>query len=119
MKYKLTIIFLMITLLSFSQGTSVRKDNVLHKINLNLPDIKSSNQVDNSGYVAILFGVALTTACILEGNSNYGTYVSTPTSSNPKQTTYVVPGFFKQSPRQLMLLVGVGFTIAGGVMILK
>jgi hypothetical protein len=69
----------------------------------------------NTGIGLTVGGVAFTAAAILEGGYQYGTYVTTtpatPTSS-PKQT-YVTPPFWKQTPRNIMFVVGVSLTITG------
>lgn len=60
-------------------------------------------------------GVAFTTAAILEGGYQYGTYVTTyagTPNTSPKQT-YVIPPVWKQTPRNIMFCVGVTLTITG------
>lgn len=75
----------------------------------------SNESQRNSGIVMTVGGVALTTAAILEGGYSYGTNVvtkpSTPTSS--QQVSYVTPPFWKQTPRNIMLVVGVTLTMTG------
>ena len=69
----------------------------------------------NTGICLTIGGVAFTGAAILEGGYQYGTYVttspSTPTSS--QKQTYVIPPFWKQTPRNIMLVVGCSLTITG------
>lgn len=65
--------------------------------------------------VAFLAGLAFTTASILEGDYNYGTYQSSPNKTSNYNTTYVTKPFWQQTPRQIMLCVGIGFTLVGGI----
>lgn len=65
--------------------------------------------------VVFLAGLAFTAASILEGDYNYGTYQSSPNKTSNYNTTYVTKPFWQQTPRQIMLCVGIGFTLVGGV----
>jgi len=65
--------------------------------------------------VLFLSGLAFTTAAILEGDYNYGTYQSSPNTTSGYNTTYTTKSFWQQTPRQIMLCVGVGFTLVGGI----
>lgn len=60
-------------------------------------------------------GVAFTGAAILEGGYQYGTYVTTSpaTTTSSQKQTYVIPPFWKQTPRNIMLVVGCSLTITG------
>lgn len=62
-----------------------------------------------------LGGVAFTAAAIIEGGSQYGTYVNVaPTSSNSYITSqYVTPPAYQQTPRNIMFCVGIGLTVTG------
>jgi hypothetical protein len=65
------------------------------------------------GIVMTVSGVALTGAAILEGGSQYGTYVNVTAPNGAILSKYVTPPIWEQTPRNLMLVVGVGFTITG------
>ena len=69
----------------------------------------------NTGIGLTIGGVAFTGAALLEGGYQYGTYVTTtpatPTSS--AKQIYVIPPFWKQTPRNIMLVVGCTLTITG------
>lgn len=69
----------------------------------------------NSGICLVVGGVAFTTAALLETGYSYGTNVvtspSTPTTS--QKVSYVTPPFWKQTPRNIMFVVGVTLTISG------
>lgn len=73
----------------------------------------SNDNKKNAGICLTVAGVAFTGAAILEGGSQYGTYVSTPNNTSKYNTTYVTPPFWKQTPRNIMLVVGVSLTITG------
>lgn len=62
------------------------------------------------GICLTIGGVAFTTAAILEGSYQYGTYKDFGKNSNPE---YVIPPFIQQSPRSTMLIVGLSLTITG------
>jgi len=104
MKKLLTLFFLVSLMTAHAQ----RKDSHY--------DYNSNNDTrKNIGYGLTVGGVALTTAAIIEGGSQYGTYVNVaPTSSNGYMTTqYVTPPVYQQTPRNIMFCVGIGFTITG------
>ncbi len=123
MKHLLTFLLALTTHLSFCEGdpnkfpkfddnkSLLLKSNE-HKIDLHLKS--NSLRVDDdwktSGACLLIAGLAFTTAAILEGNANYGTYVN---GSKPFTTTYVTPPLHRQQPRFTMLLVGGGLTIGG------
>lgn len=65
--------------------------------------------------VIFLAGLAFTTASILEGDYNYGTYQSSPNTTSGYSSNYVTKPFWQQTPRQIMLCVGIGFTLVGGI----
>lgn len=73
----------------------------------------------NSFAALLVGGILFTTAAILEGDSQYGTWVSTPQPNNPYHATYVTKPFWQQTPRQIMFCVGVGFTLTGGIGLLS
>ena len=72
-------------------------------------------EMKNAFLALFVSGLAFTTASLLEGNSQYGTWVSTPQPNNPYHMTYVTKPFWQQTPRQVMFCIGIGFTITGGV----
>lgn len=80
-----------------------------------------NRDVDSKTGFTVIFisGLAFTAAALLEGGSQYGTYVSNPQPGNPYNTTYVTPNFWQQTPRQIMLCIGVGFTFVGGIGMIK
>lgn len=66
------------------------------------------------GFMVILLGgIAFTTASILEGGGNYGTWTSTPTTGSPYNQTYTTKPFLQQTPRNIMFFTGVGLTLTG------
>lgn len=69
----------------------------------------------NAGICMTLGGVAFTAAAVLETGYSYGTNVVTKpsTSTSSQQVSYVIPPAYKQTPRNIMFVVGVGFTITG------
>ena len=121
MKYLLIFSFMLITLLSFGQDSSNMdvlvmntstnfelSKTVARPINLNITRYKDYDDKSRNAYLTVfLAGIAFTTAAALEDNRNYGTWVG---------SNYVIPTFWKQTPRQIMLLAGVGLTITGGVL---
>lgn len=101
---------------SLIHKTSLYQDD-FSKVNLRMSSSRSNKYVDRDERKAtfagiFIAGLAFTTASILEGGYQYGTYVSTP--GNPNSSTYVTPPFWKQTPRQIMFCIGVGFTLTGG-----
>lgn len=141
MKKILTTIFAIISLTSFGQNDIAMNDNntqngfmfispeTNHKIDLKLPTNKKVDE-GKSAYVALLVaGLAFTVAAIAEGSSQYGTWVTTtPQNSYNNQygagpqssyTTFKTPGFWQQTPRQLMLVAGIGMSITGGILTIK
>ena len=58
--------------------------------------------------------VSLTTASILENDGAYGTWTKNPQPGNPYNQTYSTKPFIQQFPRNIMLFVGIGFTLTGG-----
>lgn len=61
------------------------------------------------GAAMIIGGVGLSTAMILEDAHSYGTYNQTTKNSY----NYVTPPFYKQFPKNVFFVVGIGFTITG------
>ena len=84
----------------------------LHLNMISKPKDKFDYDYKSTGVCMLIAGVAFTAASILEGDSQYGTYIST-TSSNTTTYKYVVPPFYQQQPRFTMFLIGVGFTLGG------
>jgi hypothetical protein len=87
-------------------------------INLNLNMSKDKfNPEDRKRAFAVLFlsGLAFTTAAILENDGAYGTYQSSPNKTSNYNSTYTTKPFWQQTPRQIMMCLGIGFTIVGGV----
>jgi hypothetical protein len=123
-KIILTTIFLLFgvigysnTPIRFSVGEPTFKlDNVSpSKINLHLSSSRKVGMDRKNSFICVFIaGLAFTTASILEGGVGYGTWSNSLSSSSPS-STYVTPPFWKQTPRQIMMVVGVGFTITGGV----
>lgn len=133
MKRLLILIFVMTTMLSFGQNdvfamnTSKKEFTTNYNvgntqtIDLKLKTIKYKNpEKDRSAGIGLLIaGLAFTTAAILEGNGNYGTWTSSPNSTSQYNQTYTTKPFIQQTPRQIMLFVGIGFTITGGILSIK
>ena len=67
-----------------------------------------------TGLVLLFAGVAFTTASILENDGAYGTWTKNPQPGNPYNQTYSTKPFIQQFPRNIMLFVGIGFTLTGG-----
>ena len=91
----------------------VFKQDVFTSTNINLKLSNYRNSDDAKiGFGAILIaGIAFTAASLLEGGSQYGTWVfNTPTNA-----TYKTPSFWAQTPRQLIFCAGLAMTIGGGI----
>jgi len=75
----------------------------------------SDNTKQTTGWCLTIGGVGFTTAAILEGGYSYGTNVITKqsTATTSQQVSYVTPPVWQQTPRNIMFVVGVGFTITG------
>ncbi len=75
----------------------------------------SDSDRKNSGIVLTVGGVAFTAAALLETGYSYGTNVVTKpsTSTTSQQVSYVTPPFWKQTPRNIMFVVGCTLTITG------
>lgn len=60
-------------------------------------------------------GVAFTFAAAIEGGQNYGTYQTTSpaTATSSQKVTYVTPPIWRQTPRNIMFVVGGTLTITG------
>ncbi len=133
MRNILSIVFVTATLLAFGQKQndllamntfkkiSYKSESSVVKIDLRLtPKYKNSNGDNKDKYIALFVaGLVFTTASILEGNGNYGTWTSTPNSTSQYNQTYTTKPFIQQTPRQIMLFVGIGFTLTGGILSLK
>lgn len=83
------------------------------KIDLKLPQQRYIDRsTKKEGFAVLLIaGLAFTTASILEGDAMYSTYKNT----GPYTQTYVTKPFWQQTPRQIMLCVGVGLTLTGTI----
>ncbi len=130
MKKIATIIFIMTTLLSFGltkdsiktssmlvikSPTKIYNPLQLDRIDLKLKSKSSSRSNEDKAFLTLFIsGIAFTTAAILEGSYGYGTWKG-GNIGNPK-STYVIPNFWSQTPRQIMMVVGVGMTVTGGVL---
>jgi hypothetical protein len=97
-----------------------KQPEIYHPIDLKLGKYKYKDPADakNVGIAILLAGIAFTTASILEGGSQYGTYVN-GTGINSNTTTYVTPPFWKQTPRQIMLCAGVALSLTGIITIAR
>jgi hypothetical protein len=69
----------------------------------------SNSSKKELGAAMIVGGVGLSAAMILEDAHSYGTYNQTTKNS----VTYVTPPFYKQFPKNVFFVVGIGFTITG------
>jgi len=131
MKKIITILFLSFTSVIFAKGNDsiFEKSPILfsksnfnyntQKINLKMSMYKdySSSDKRTAGLVLMLAGLAFTTASILESDAAYGTWTNNPQPGNPYNQTYTTKPFIQQFPRNIMLVVGIGFTFSGfGVM---
>ena len=126
MKNILIFISLLVGELTFSQNTylcmNTPKTTTVVKytpqVNLNLKTYHTEKN-DKGAYVCLLLsGLAFTAASILENDYNYGTWKKNPQPGNPYNQTYVTQPFWQQTPRQIMLCVGVGFTLTGVIGVL-
>jgi len=129
MKKTLTILLLSITSVIFAKGNDsifdikspilFSKSNFNYntqKINLKMSMYKeySSSDRRTTGLVLLLAGLAFTTASILENDGAYGTWSNNPQPGNTYNQTYSTKPFIQQFPRNIMLFVGIGFTLTGG-----
>ena len=124
MKTIITVLFFSITSIVIARRDSI---NIFkskpeynfntQKINLKLimyKDNSSSNDIKTGGLILMVAGLAFTTSSIIEGNYNYGTWSKNPQPGNSYNQTYSTKPFIQQFPRNIMLVAGIGFTIAGG-----
>jgi hypothetical protein len=134
MKRLLTVIFAMTTMLSFGQNDVFAMNTPKRNFTTNY-NVESTKTIDlklktttkyksyekdrTAGVGLLIAGLAFTTASILEGNGNYGTWTHTPNSTSQYNQTYTTKPFMQQTPRQIMLFVGIGFTITGGILSIK
>lgn len=121
MKNLLTISLLLLSTLVFCKTPPTRSIIFIKqenkKINLHLPKGVKNYETNwkANGACLLVAGLAFTTASILEGGSQYGTYKPVP---NSYTQTYYQPPFYQQQPRFTMFLVGVGLSLGGfGLMI--
>lgn len=91
------------------------------KLNLKKGGYVDSDDRKKQFLCVLIAGLAFTTAAILEGGEMYGTYVVTKpgTATSSQQVSYVTPPLYKQTPRNIMLVFGVGLTITGGIGLVK
>jgi hypothetical protein len=94
-----------------------KKDyQIKHKVNLNMRGGGSYYEPRDGALVLLISGLAFTTAAILEGTIHYGTYLGNgPNSPGP----YYVKPFMQQFPRNIMLFVGIGFSLTGFGMLIN
>ena len=134
MKRLLTVIFVMATMLSFGQNDVFAMNTTKRNFDTDY-NVRSTQTIDlklktttkyrnsekdrSAGIGLFIAGIAFTTAAILEGNGNYGTWSSTPNSTSQYNQTYTTKPFMQQTPRQIMLFVGIGFTLTGGILSIK
>jgi len=97
MKKFLLLIFMLSTLTSFSQ--SFKRS----------PRYYSSDDNTRTGLTFTIAGIAFTGAALLERNV-YWTYSS---PMNIYNAPIVRPPFWKQTPRNAMFVIGIGFTMTG------
>jgi hypothetical protein len=99
MKYTLLIIFVITVMFTQAQNKSGYSDN----------------NRQTTGWCLTIGGLGFTTAATLEGGYSYGTNIITKpsTSTASQQVSYVIPPFYRQTPRNIMFTVGVGLTITG------
>lgn len=69
----------------------------------------SNSEKKEFGAAMIVGGVGLSAAMILEDAHSYGTY----NQITKNGYTYVIPPFYKQFPKNVFFVVGIGFTITG------
>lgn len=112
MKKLVTLILLMTTMLSFGQGLSFKRNDIMNKIDLKLPLYQNHQSNKDNGAVLIVAGILFTSAALLEGSQGY----STSKSTNYYTSVTTTPSFWQQTPRQLMVITGVGLTLTGGVL---
>lgn len=75
----------------------------------NISYAQKKYESNNQGFVLAIGGLSFTTSAILEGGYMFGT--NKQTSNNT--VSYVIPPFYKQTSRVIMLIVGVSFTVTG------
>lgn len=129
MKTIITALFISIASIAFAKGNDsicdvkskilLPKSNFnfnTQKINLNIVKYKDNSSDDKitSGLILLIAGVAFTTASILENEDAYGTWTKNPQPGNPYNQTWTTKPFIQQFPRNIMLVVGIGFTLTGG-----
>lgn len=128
MKKILTFLFLMTSVISFSQNdvfaiNTIKEKKIINpyenKIDLKLIKYKSETNDKTYGLVLLLGGLAFTAASIIEGDGNYGTWSHNQNSTSQYNMTYKTKPFIEQTPRQIMLFVGLGLTITGGVLSIR
>jgi hypothetical protein len=129
MKTIITALFISISSIAFAKGNDsicdvkskilLPKSNFnfnTQKINLNIVKYKDNSSDDKitSGLILLIAGVAFTTASIIENEDAYGTWTKNPQPGNPYNQTWTTKPFIQQFPRNIMLVVGIGFTLTGG-----
>jgi hypothetical protein len=117
---KLIILFLLIASVAKAgskDSMMFKKYEPVNKINLHLNASGHNYHEDNSqlGTVFLVGGLAFITAAILEGNANYTTY----SNSGSYHSSSTTKPFWQQTPRQIMLVTGIGFTLTGGLLMIR
>lgn len=81
---------------------------------------RNDNSKVKNAVCLIAGGLAFSAAATLEGSKAYETY-GLPTTANPQErnVTRKVKPFSQQYPRNIMLTVGVSFTVAGLIKLVK
>lgn len=112
----------LLSTIAYSKNDSLsvltNKEPINHKeIKLNLPKsnfyYKDNSSIKAGGACLLIGGLAFTAASIIEGGYQYGTYKTNPNGSQ----TYVIPPFMQQTPRQIMLFVGIGLSLSGTIIL--
>lgn len=126
MKTIITLLLLSITSIVIGRGDSInifrsKSDYNVHKIDLKIKMYKYNTHDDlkTKAYILIVGGLAFTTASILEGNYNYGTWSNSPQPGNSYNQTYKTKPFIQQFPRNIMLGVGIGLSLTGVGILIK
>ena len=71
------------------------------------------NTKTGRGLVLVVSGITFTGAAILQTGNMYQVPGYNPNPGNPNTQTYNTQPFMQQTPRQLMLFVGIGLTVTG------
>lgn len=118
----LPILMVLLSTVSYSKDDSLsvifnRKPIEHREINLKLSksnlSYKDNSSIKAGGACLLIGGLAFTAASIIEGGYRYGTYKTNPNGTQ----TYVTPPFMQQTPRQIMLFVGIGLSLSGTIVL--